>query len=181
MRKLIPLIFFLLILGSYTTLVANAETGNPYVWIKDEEGNLRDIFVKGERLRIIAFSSDVPFSVKLYDPDYILRKSWMSNTANFDSDVLDYATDKPGAWQVVVEDNIGKFAIAMYNVHPPKCVGGEIILFKVDQIPTASQIGIYKWVGLIIAMMSTASISVAYVTHKKRNSLKHPHEHTHAK
>lgn len=167
MRKLIPLIVFLPIIIGYVTLVANAETGNPYVWVKGEEGNLRDIFVKGERLRIMAFSSDVPYSVKLHDPDNILRKSWMSNTANFDSDLLDHATDKPGAWRVVVEDNIGKFAMAMYNVHAPKCVGGEIILFKVNQTTTASQIRTYEWVGLIIAMMSTASISVAYVTHKK--------------
>jgi len=171
MRKLLSLTLFTLFLVSHVTLGASADTGNPYIWIEDESGNIRDIFNIGEKLTIIAFSSTVPYDVKLYDPDDELRKSWSSDTEDFDSGLLDYATDKLGAWRVEIEDNEGKSAVGMYNVLAPKCVGGEMIMFK-EKLSTSVPISKHAWLGVLLATISTVSISVAYIKHKKGNNFK---------
>lgn len=124
MKKIVPLMFFTLIIASYATLVASAQVDeNPYVWIYDEYGHTRDEFLLGEKLRIVAYDSHTPYTVKLYDSDGMLRKYWLSDTPHFDSGLLDDVTDKLGPWLVEVRDLICKFAVGTYNVIPEVAFG----------------------------------------------------------
>ena len=123
---------FALILVAYSTLVAVQAVENPYVWVEDESGAMRDIFVLGEKLRVKAYdgtgSPTTPYRVRLYySPDdgttWNLEKEWLSYAPNFDSGLLDDATDKLGRWKAEVKNFECKFAVGMYNVIPEVAFG----------------------------------------------------------
>lgn len=124
MKKVVGLILFALVLASYATFVSNVQAGeNPFVWVEDEYGVMRDVFLPGEKLRIVAYDSHTPYGISLYDPTGSLRKNWTSYTVSFDSGLLLYATDKLGPWLVEVRDLECKFAVCMYNVIPEVAFG----------------------------------------------------------
>ena len=131
--KLFPLLMFTLILLAFATLIVSVQAlDNPYVWVEDEQGIMRDMFVQGEKLRVKAYdgsgSSINPYRVRLYySPDdgttWIMEKEWLSHTPNFDSGLLDDATNKLGRWKAEVKNYECKYAIGMYNVIPEVAFG----------------------------------------------------------
>jgi len=121
MKRIMPIIVFGLIVASFATLVVQVKA--PMVWLYDKDGNPRDEFALGEGVRIVAFDSAIPYTVKVFDPDGDLRKFWLVSTNNFDSGVLYDITDELGPWVVEVRDKRCKFAVAMYNTIPEAAFG----------------------------------------------------------
>jgi len=127
----LTLVTFGLILASCAALVASVQA-NPYVWVEDEKGDIRDIFVLGEKLRVKAYdgaaSATNPYRIRLYySPDagvtWLKQKEWLCYTPNFDSGLLDDATNKFGRWKVEVRTFECKYAVGMYNVIPEVAFG----------------------------------------------------------
>ena len=131
-KKIVLLTLFLAICALQ---VASAKAENPYVWVEDEQGNIRDLFHVGEKLRIVGYdgsgSQANPYKVTLYyssDNGATWQEEWSSlcYQPDFDSGLLSDATDKLGRWKVQLKNYECKYAVGMYNVIPEVGILGAL-------------------------------------------------------
>jgi len=91
---------------------------NPNVSTAREDGTPTDTFGIGEKVRIIAYSSDpCPYDIIVTDSDGIVRFTDHSDVPNYNK-VITGITDKPGWWEVKAGAVHARYGIALYNVIP---------------------------------------------------------------
>jgi len=101
---------------------------HPYIHLNDEQGRLRNEFVKGERIRIIAYYSSPVYIVKITNPDGQLVYckvvlSWKcKHYGVFDSGLLSGLTSKTGTFEVEAGIRC-RFKVRVFNVVPVSPLG----------------------------------------------------------
>lgn len=123
LRRLLSLTLFLLPVAVVTLTFIPYGYANPNVYTAKEDGTITDTFAMGEKVRIIAYSSNpCPYEVVVTDSDGVVRFTDTSNVPNYDK-VVTGITDKPGWWEVKAGTTFTHYGIALYNVIPEVPLG----------------------------------------------------------
>lgn len=127
-KKLMVIAFATIV--AFTLLAANAKADdqqfphNPWVWVTDVDGNVRDEFNLNEPI-VIHASASTPYLVTLWNPSNICV--WTgSSTGGYGNWTLEgaIATNMIGLWTVRINQyDCKKYAVGQYNVIPEVAFG----------------------------------------------------------
>jgi len=130
LRGLTLLSLTILMIFSLTTLAPSVVRGggNPWVATFREDGLPSDVFNKGEKVNITAYSSNpLPYEVIVKDSDGLIRYTDKSYTPRY-SKVVSDITDKLGWWEVEAGSATTHYASAWYTVIPEVPLGTIAVL-----------------------------------------------------
>jgi len=114
---------FLLPVALITLTLIPCGYANPNVYTAKEDGTPTDTFSMGEKVRIIAYSSNpCPYEIVVTDSDGVVRFTDTSDVPNYEN-VVPGITDKPGWWEVKAGTVSTYYGIAFYNVIPEVPLG----------------------------------------------------------
>jgi len=114
---------FLLPIAMVTLTFIPIGYANPNVYTAKEDGTPADTFEMGEKVRIIAYSSNpCPYDIIVTDSEGLVRFTDTSYVPNYD-EVVPGITDKLGWWEVKAGTVSTRYGTAFYNVIPEVPLG----------------------------------------------------------